>query len=290
MVFTGNTSGVKVLIECGACPDAVFTVGDVQKFPFLFFAGRLGYDDIAQALLEARVDPSSPLHATSLHFAGAAGFPKVVKLLIEHGAKLDTRLHGMTPLHSACASSPVAIPGQEEVLELLLQYCKEVDIRYIAPPSASARSGLTELMGATPLFIAALVGGVRFVELLLRAGAKPNITRDDGMTPLFAAAREGHAQVVEILLRNSAKTEMSWNGLTPLCIAVQKGNADVVKSLLAHGARKDACDNLGKTVLEMAQEIDNPEITALLSGELAMPESSVLNEAARAAKTPSERP
>lgn len=60
-------------------------------------ATDLGQFEIVKLLLEAGVDPNrynpvgSHSHTTPLHQAAGRGYENIVRLLIEHGARLDTK-------------------------------------------------------------------------------------------------------------------------------------------------------------------------------------------------------
>jgi ankyrin repeat protein len=68
-----------------------------QRHLSLAFASQYGHAEIVRALLDAKEDPNrnnppgAHSHATPLHQAALAGHVDVVKLLVEHGAKLDTQ-------------------------------------------------------------------------------------------------------------------------------------------------------------------------------------------------------
>ena len=57
----------------------------------------------------------------------------------------------------------------------------------------------------TPLHIAARLGSVEAVQLLLHHGATRDAATKDLYTPLHIAVKEGHEDVVEILLDSGAK-------------------------------------------------------------------------------------
>ena len=56
----------------------------------------------------------------------------------------------------------------------------------------------------TPLHIAARMGNVDNVLLLLQHGADPEAVTKDGYTPLHIAAKEGHEEVIGVLIDQSA--------------------------------------------------------------------------------------
>jgi Ankyrin repeats (3 copies) len=111
----GEFDAVKALLRLGAKPDlavlaalgsakeftaqlsAAATSAPEQRHLALAFAAQFGHTEIARALLDAGEDPSrfnppgAHSHSTPLHQAAFGGHLPVVKLLVEHGAKLDVR-------------------------------------------------------------------------------------------------------------------------------------------------------------------------------------------------------
>jgi len=71
----------------------------------------------------------------------------------------------------------------------------------------------------TPLHIAARLGNVDNVVLLLQHGAKPDAVTKDLYTPLHIAAKEGHEEVASVLLEHDAnlnlttKVGWTWRGI-----------------------------------------------------------------------------
>jgi hypothetical protein len=108
----GEFEAAHELIRLGAKPDLpIFAaLGDIdaflrhhpasdaaQRHLALALAAQYGHADIARALLETGEDPNrynppgSHSHSTPLHQAALAGHLDVVQLLVESGAKIDTK-------------------------------------------------------------------------------------------------------------------------------------------------------------------------------------------------------
>ena len=60
----------------------------------------------------------------------------------------------------------------------------------------------------SPLHIAARLGNVDNVVLLLQHGALPDSTTQDLYTPLHIAAKEGHEEVAQVLLEHGANQNL----------------------------------------------------------------------------------
>ena len=109
-------------------------------------------------------------------------------------------------------------------------------------PKAEAGKDLADNDGATPVFIAALMGHLAVVQALLKANAdKDKAMRTASSTfPLLHAARG----------------QPSGSGKTLLHASAINGHADVVKALLASRADPDVRDRTGETPLDAITMVD----------------------------------
>ena len=105
-----------------------------------------------------------------------------------------------------------------------------------------------------PMFMAAAMGGVSLVSMLLRGGggvADVDATNRHGQTPLLAAAIRGHLTVVRELIRAGADVDRSDRlGTSPLIAAVAAGWTEVAEALLDAGASTTHRDRRGLTAIE----------------------------------------
>lgn len=114
--------------------------------------------------------------------------------------------------------------------------------------------------GLTPLVIAAGLGQLSAIKLLLHSGAAANAPATDGETALMAASRHGQAPVMEALVAAGANVNAAdKRGNTPLILATvwatrmasigRSKTVSRVKILLEAGADVKAPDSKGRTAV-----------------------------------------
>ncbi|XP_023037867.1 protein fem-1 homolog B isoform X2 [Drosophila willistoni] len=119
--------------------------------------------------------------------------------------------------------------------------------------------------GATALWVAAGMGHLQIVKMLVQAGASINHNTKAQSSPLRAACYEGRLDIVEFLIDNGADVNATnlFNNNT-LMIAAYKGHALVVKTLLENGARPDEQALCGATALHYASESGHLDVVEAL--------------------------
>lgn len=119
------------------------------------------------------------------------------------------------------------------------------------------------VMGESPLMLAALKGELVLATQMVKKGADVNKT---GWTPLHYAASNGHVPVIQLLLENHAYIDAeSPNGTTPLMMASMYGSPEAVKLLLDEGADPTLKNQQGLTALDFASRAKRPDAIELLS-------------------------
>lgn len=174
-------------------------------------------------------------HRTPLQEAIIKGHEEIAVLLSDcKGILLDTySKQGFTALHYAVAKEQCCI------VDYLLMRDACVDLK------SCPKSSQDKNIGLTALHIAAMLGNVKLVTLLLRYGADPSVKDNIGRTPFhyavyYASNDSQHKQVAELLLKKdrSLLNIADVDGAIPLIMPIigpEKNNKDIVKFLLEEG-------------------------------------------------------
>lgn len=150
-VESGNVDVLKILIGCGADPDAL-TPAESTAF---HIAALHGYTDMAIVLIEADETPNvNEVNVNKLTPVMGAAFncnPLMVRILLEQGAQVNQcDEDGWNPLHFAAWNA--STPGAAEVAELLLEAGANVEER--VSRTHAEESHLLDRRGTTALEIA----------------------------------------------------------------------------------------------------------------------------------------
>lgn len=140
-----------------------------------------------KALLKkgATVDSTAPKNRTALIWAATNGHADVVQVLYDAGADINVQDgDGHTALMYAVKGT------HETVIHFLLQKGANVNAQ-------------SKKQRVTALIVAAAIGNVDVVQLLLDHGADTNLAEIDGSTALDRARQYGHPAVVALLENKS---------------------------------------------------------------------------------------
>ncbi len=196
-------------------------------------------------------------HRTLLQEAIIKGYEEIAVLLSDcKGILLDTySKKGFTALHYAVAKEQCCI------VDYLLMRGANVDLK--TRPNSSQDKNI----GLTALHIAAMLGNVKLVTLLLRYGADPSVKDNIGRTPFhyavyYASNDSQHQQVAELLLKKNRNllNMADADGAIPLIMPIigpEKNNINIVKFLLEEGA------DLSCSTYRFASDIKN--VTPLIA-------------------------
>lgn len=120
--------------------------------------------------------------------------------------------------------------------------------------------------GQPLLHLAAELGLVGSVQLLLHSGADPAIKCSFGNTPLHEAAINGHGNVAKLLIDSRVDIDPLNNlGFSPLFMAVSSGQTSVVRLLANNGADVKLPENSGHPPLHAAAALGYVDVARLLA-------------------------
>lgn len=298
----------------------------------LYIAATMGDRDLVDLLLGKGAHVSGDISPnaieTPLHSAIAENHKEVAELLIKHGANVNAlNMSKRTPLHflardvkdkklaelMIAKGADVAAQdkngetpydfaigsGNREIAEILQKHGAKASGKSPATPSSSElKKALDSGIPASSLLgLAAQLGNLEMVELLLEKGAEVNTTKGEGgILPILAvfsapytnsamvrvAARRGEVKMSKEQLEKLQKMQGQWReialllilkganvntqvpntGLTPLHFAAAVNYNDVAELLLVKGASINA-----KAELSMGM---TPLHLALANGHIAM--------------------
>ncbi|MEF3302449.1 ankyrin repeat domain-containing protein [Paenibacillus sp. GYB003] len=236
----GHTAAVKLLLECGADPNA--DEADAPRGSALWHAASGNHLECARLLLAHGADPNALLDAggSPLSIAVSKGHDEMAKLLYAHGAtmRLDFVCYlGNIEVVSAILGTNKSLAnsggdygplcmaagfGHADIVRLLLRSGAELNAPWYA----------NNYMGYAADF------GTDMVRLLLEAGADPNLANWQGVTYLHIAAAKGQIGVAALLREFGADLDAidGEYGATPLGWAAKYGQTEMARWLLEQGA------------------------------------------------------
>jgi ankyrin repeat protein len=236
-----------------------------------------------KSMINQTSEIETTLYGNTLKAAAYEGYEKLVRLLLAHGAPVDSRdvlgaaisdsyeeiidilCEKMTghfsndtwwPSKSGLRADVKTLPhkSEEEIVRLLVEKGAPVDA--------------VGMSGGTALHWAATRGHEALVWLLVEKGAVVNATDGDGGTALHWAATRGHEAVVRLLVGEGAPVDArDWDGGTTLHWAAIGGDVVVVRLLVEEGAPVDATDGRGRTPLHEAAARGDEAVVRLLVEE-----------------------
>jgi ankyrin repeat protein len=205
----------------------------------LYYAALCGLPSLTEHFIAERpmdVDARGGQYVTAIQAALYKRHLPIVRLLIEHGADVNSRDDaGSSLLHVA------AQIGDPEAVRLLIDYAADL--------------AAFDSAGSTPLHLASREGNNLVVALLINRGAKVDARDNNNSTPLHHASAKGNDMAVKLLIENRADSTARDKKETPL-LDVSHGDAfDVVRLLLDHGAEINAQNDDGQTPLHIASQV-----------------------------------
>ncbi len=265
---------IKALIDAG-CNLNARNKDEYGERTVLMMAAEESQTEFVKLLLDAKADVNVKDHRGWTALEYAAGFPELIKILLEAGAKNNPTAINNTLIQAA--GIDVAMLDSESSVKALLEAGADVNVK--------------DEEGFTPLMIAANLAPLAVVQTLLKAGATIDEKNPKGITALMLAAKSltgwwntgwvasereewlarhkrpliHRIEIVEELLKAKAdvraRDQMNWTALT---WASQGGEVEVIKALLEAGAEVDAKTACGETPLMIAARSQNPEAVRVL--------------------------
>ena len=220
---------VKSVLETSDCR-SVKGPGGFDYGNTLHAASAGGHTRIVQILLEkgAEMNTENGEYGTALEAASAEGHIEIVQILLEKGAEVNVvRERGFYSTALEAASGE----GHIEIVQILLEKGAEVNV---------VREGV---FYNTALGQASAGGYTEIVQILLEKGAEVNAEGGGRYgTALGQASREGHTEIVQILLEKGAEVNAEGGGRygTALGQASREGHTEIVQILLEKGAEVNA--------------------------------------------------
>ncbi len=272
------------LRQAGARKESVYTSLNLDDA--LIKASRNGDTDKVVQLFDegARANVKNRAGVTPLLEAALAGHTSVVKVLVEHGAKVNTVPDGLRDW--AISSSSIPMADQEVVqaasrgdtaLIIAVRNARTETVRYLLDHGADINR--PNHRNETALFVAAELGRGDITRLMLGKGADANAVEQENRTSSFTvamstigrntvlvkAAQSGHADVVRILLDAGARLDVrGFMGKTALFWAVERGHAAAAQALLERKADPNIKDVSGLTPLMVAAANGSSRVAELL--------------------------
>jgi ankyrin repeat protein len=249
-------------------------------FP-LSVAAKFGLSGLAKRLIVAnpQVTGYRFYGCTLLHLAVRDEETEVARLLLAHGADINSRQDYPTPPHITPPHIASPQHHSERLLDGSLDGSEEIEnsLQNSSEESRNYYMSCGKEWGFTPLHLAVSHGNLGLSQMLLEHEADVRMYDNSGDTPLHLAASVCHLEISRILLEYNAEVNSRNNdGSTPLLIASSKGNLDILRLLLAHGADAFAHDYSGSTPLHFAVIGAHLEVACMLLERKA--DSNALND------------
>ncbi|XP_041359680.1 poly [ADP-ribose] polymerase tankyrase-2-like [Gigantopelta aegis] len=174
---------------------------------------------------------------------------KVVECLLNHGVDGNAALSNGEP--------PILVAVEKECLPLVS----------VLVSTGNLNLNVTNKLGESPLYVAALEGYHKICQILAAAGADVNFICDDDakQTPLITATANEHISVVKTLLKYNCDLNLQdGDEWTALWHAYTNCNEELLELLLKAGADKSIPNRDGITILEDAKENEDDDIIEIL--------------------------
>ncbi|MDF1880542.1 ankyrin repeat domain-containing protein [Sulfurimonas sp. MAG313] len=166
-----------------------------------------------EVVAEGDVNMQNSEGESALHYAARKGDIKIVRYLVEHGAKLDVK--------SVWKNTPL--------IDSITHENQEVSLYLI---EAGADIKIKNKWSVSPFLSAASFGNIEVIKSLHSKGADIETVNTSSDTPLMLAAKGGHVEVLAYLLKHGAdKSVRNKNLLSALDIAKHSEQVEIISLL-----------------------------------------------------------
>lgn len=266
----------------------------------LMIAIRFGHAGAVSVLLEAGADANvytqdevlslgveTPLMYAAQYGASLTAGVRIVRLLLEHGAKPNIhRASGETAMtiakkrgyamlvselrrHGARDESPYALLDREGALLKAIKLNDVSKVRELLAVAADPNHRDT-LTGVTPLLSAAYYGNAEIVKRVVEAGAEVN--------DIPWGLRDARIDTSNVPIADRELARRATHGDTPLIAAIRFDHADAAVVLLHHGARPELPNRDNETPGLLAARNGMAQVIALMLEKGLDPDLSEIPE------------
>jgi len=187
---------------------------------------------------------------TALHAAAENGRLEMIPMLLDAGANINQATYDatFTSLHHALAK------GHFECAQLLVD--RGADLNLLNEGGCFG----------TSLHYAVFKDNLDFVKMLIGKGADVNIISGQGFSALHQAVMGDQPEIAKVLIAAGADVNVQDEELlTPLHFAARDGSGECAMLLVKAGADLFAKQNEGKTAKDLADFVNEQEMTAFLA-------------------------
>ncbi|MHB1947629.1 MAG: ankyrin repeat domain-containing protein [Gammaproteobacteria bacterium] len=210
----------------------------------LHIAVAQGHTTIASELLKHGANPNIG-ELTPLAMALVRRSTSIIKLLVEHKADLNKKLHNVSILERAISTKnnfltellinqDLGLTDSQKDGFYLLQIAATFGNQFALAKLIERKVDVNKKThsGKTVAYLAAAAGHRDALELLIKHRADINIIDENQSSPLMAAAYEGSLSTVELLMQHGAQITADENGLIPISLAAAEGHVAILKYFL----------------------------------------------------------